>query len=145
MVGSVIISRFVNERIWRLKCVESQDCDGDYYFLVGLVSTQTDHTKTERPLSLFGYGYDAFDGDVSPAGHYDAAVDEIRVPKVGDILSIKYETIEESSGNVHGKMMFYINDKQIKAYFNNIKISNGETYRFGVSFHGAGDTIQLLH
>ena len=149
VVGSIVISKLIEQRIWKIKLIEPAENQNEFYFVVGLVSTKFDHIHSDCDFSDsdFGYGYDAFDGSIRPSGT-GFLFDDVSVPEKGDILSIKYVTIKDDSDPpvYHGEMRFDINEVTMVPYCKHIAVNDGETYRFAVSFYTstAGEKIELL-
>ena len=145
IVGCIIISKSLSEREWKIKCVQYELDQYNFFFVVGLVPTTYDHTDSDEALFDYGYGFDTFNGSLRPLKHAKQfGPDQRTMPEEGDIFSVKYKTIKDSTGIFHGEMRFAINGKELEAYHGKIAIHKGETYRFGVSFYGSGETIQLL-
>ena len=153
IAGTALISKSTDMRIWKFLYIKygTEDCP---YFMISLVPNEQDLVSDGRPIYHFAYTYDAWSGSVTSylkAHSYDL---KRRWMKPGEILTIKYETVESKENGIGkgytGELYYGVDigddESLLIKGFDDIPIDNGEVYVIAVSFHNAdiGETLQML-
>ena len=141
IVGSMIISRSIISKIWKLKFLDSKYKS---FSIIGLISVHQNHIEDAE----MKYGIDLYYGQARYTADGQEMPDPIFQEKdfdSGDILTIRYETVFLcDNGECHGKLFMTKNDGEMNSAFNNIPIQDGEEYRLCVNFGMFEETVELL-
>ena len=140
VTGSVIISKSLHSKIWRLKFVNVYGRTS--FSVIGLYPVGKDQDEIEYKIDLFyGNARCTRDGqDISTKVLPHGSV------RIDDVLVIKYETIYNTADDkdCHGQLFIGKNDEEMKKAFDDIPIKNDEKYRFAVLFYISAETLELL-
>ena len=147
-------------KIWKFLYLTKGDQTQDRpYFMISLIPSQHDIVSDGRPPFELGFAYDSFYSEANfDYEEYDLEYGEVntheledRLLKPGEILTVKYETVEfQESGMKYGAVYYGLdigdNESLLIQGFDMIPIDNGEMYTIVASFHEAamGETLQML-
>ena len=109
-IGSIIISKNMQEHIWRMKYIYSTIpiC----FFSLGLVPANVNAKESYWSVYQLGYGLHAYDGNVKQISSLSASEEKFDiVDKIfqnivpGDVIIMKYMTIDgNDNGDIHGEI-----------------------------------------
>lgn len=160
IAGSILISKSVESKIWKFLYVDKGNQHQPRpYFMITLMHTE--HNIAEDggfPFQL-GFAYDSFynepNFDYEEYGLQHGEVNqyelEDRLLKTGEILTVKYKTVQsKENGSYYGELHYGLDiaddETLLIKGFDNIPIENNESYTIVASFHedSTGETLQML-
>ena len=144
-VGSIVISKMTDIMEWKVKCLKKRPTSRSFYGEIGILPADYDVVDEEFDgICDFGYGLFIANGNTAHCSKQIGHHDELANVQENDILTVKYVSVLEEDVEDRGELYFGVNDKPLIKVFDNVRISNDEKYRFGVSLYCIGETVQIV-